>query len=358
VFTEYRDTLLHLQRAIARPAAILHGGLTRDDRSAAIASFTSGRYSLLLATDAAGEGLNLHHACRVVVNLELPWNPMRLEQRIGRVDRIGQRRTVHAFHLVSRDTAEQRMLDLLNARIARAASDIGSADPIGMDNESAIARLILGSAAKEDDDPTVRSRSDLMPIDLKAEALAEAERLTHARRFAATDADEAAARRLDRPWLSFARSRRARVELASRVVLLFNVACEDQAGRLVESTLVPLAADWRGTDWLRAAAPALTVRADAAAAVWRQQAASVARRFLGTLLARERAIRLEITDRPIADRRFAFQPGLFDRRAERRTAADRMTAAEAMDDASRRLQSIESAAHLTTRPELWLLLAP
>ena len=48
---------------------------------------------VLLATDAAGEGLNLHHNCRVVVNLELPWNPMRLEQRIGRVDRIGQTRT-------------------------------------------------------------------------------------------------------------------------------------------------------------------------------------------------------------------------------------------------------------------------
>src|SRR5206468_2764994 len=104
VFTEYRDTLLHLQRRLGFSAAALHGGLTRDERSAALADFASGRRRVLLATDAAGEGLNLHQACRVVVNLELPWNPMRLEQRIGRVDRIGQRRTVHAFHLIARDT--------------------------------------------------------------------------------------------------------------------------------------------------------------------------------------------------------------------------------------------------------------
>src|SRR5262249_5327327 len=99
VFTEYRDTLRHLQRAIGRPAAVLHGGLAREERAAALDEFVSGRCSILLATDAAGEGLNLHQTCRLVVNLELPWNPMRLEQRIGRVDRIGQRRTVHAIHL-------------------------------------------------------------------------------------------------------------------------------------------------------------------------------------------------------------------------------------------------------------------
>ena len=61
--------------------------------SVAPPSARSGQGGVLLATDAAGEGLNLHHNCRIVVNLELPWNPMRLEQRIGRVDRIGQTRT-------------------------------------------------------------------------------------------------------------------------------------------------------------------------------------------------------------------------------------------------------------------------
>ena len=111
--------------------ALLHGGLTREERAEALDDFTSGRRSVLLATDAAGEGLNLHHSCRTVINLELPWNPMRLEQRIGRVDRIGQQRTVHAFHLIARGTSETRILDRLRARIARAQADIGSPDPLG-----------------------------------------------------------------------------------------------------------------------------------------------------------------------------------------------------------------------------------
>ena len=94
VFTEYRDTLLHVRERLARPAVVLHGGLTREERASVLASFARDPHGLLLATDAAAEGLNLHHHCRLVVNLELPWNPMRLEQRIGRVDRIGQQRTV------------------------------------------------------------------------------------------------------------------------------------------------------------------------------------------------------------------------------------------------------------------------
>ena len=66
-----------------RPAALIHGGLSVEERGAAIEAFTSGSARLLLATDAAGEGLNLQRSCRVVINLELPWNPMRLEQRIA-----------------------------------------------------------------------------------------------------------------------------------------------------------------------------------------------------------------------------------------------------------------------------------
>src|SRR6185436_1020372 len=100
------------------PSAVLHGGLTRTERVASLEAFTSGKRAVLLATDAAGEGLNLHQACRVVINLELPWNPMRLEQRIGRVDRIGQLRTVHAFHLVAGNTGEVRILERLRAKVA------------------------------------------------------------------------------------------------------------------------------------------------------------------------------------------------------------------------------------------------
>jgi SNF2 family DNA or RNA helicase len=111
VFTEYRDTLQEIARALNPPAvAQLHGGLMPAERRAALDAFTGGRARVLLATDAAAEGLNLHHRCRWVVHYELPWNPARLEQRTGRVDRLGQSRRVHAWRLVSAETDEPRIL--------------------------------------------------------------------------------------------------------------------------------------------------------------------------------------------------------------------------------------------------------
>ncbi len=106
VFTEYRDTLASLESGLDEDVAVLHGALDRFERSEVLRRFNRGDVRVLLATDAAGEGLNLQQRCRLVVNLELPWNPMRLEQRIGRVDRIGQARTVHAVNLVAGGTAE------------------------------------------------------------------------------------------------------------------------------------------------------------------------------------------------------------------------------------------------------------
>jgi superfamily II DNA/RNA helicase len=148
VFTEYRDTLAHLRacltdrRGIPAPV-LLHGGLSREERAAALDEFAHASRSLLLATDAAAEGLNLHQRCRLVINLELPWNPMRLEQRIGRVDRIGQARTVHAFHLIARGTGEARILSRLRARVAAAKADLTAPDPFGDDAERANARIVV-----------------------------------------------------------------------------------------------------------------------------------------------------------------------------------------------------------------------
>ena len=161
VFTEYRDTLLHLRNTLPFACAVLHGGLTRDERRLALEQFASGRHPILLATDAAGEGLNLHHHCRVVINLELPWNPTRLEQRAGRVDRIGQRRTVHAFHLIASDTAEMRILERLKWRIARARHAIDAADPLGSsagDEEDVVSRLVIAG------DTRAASASDAKPF--------------------------------------------------------------------------------------------------------------------------------------------------------------------------------------------------
>ena len=156
VFTEYRDTLLHVRQQLAQPALVLHGGLSRDERASVLAAFAREPRALLLATDAAAEGLNLHHGCRLVINLELPWNPMRLEQRIGRVDRIGQRRTVHAFHLIAGGTGETRLLTRLRARIAVAETEIGAPDPFG-DEERLAAQLVIAPEESNDDDNNGRS---------------------------------------------------------------------------------------------------------------------------------------------------------------------------------------------------------
>src|SRR5437763_442682 len=96
IFTEHRDTLNYLydriRSSIARPDAIvmIHGGMTRADRKEAEHAFTQDKsVQILIATDAAGEGINLQRA-HLMVNYDLPWNPNRLEQRFGRIHRIGQ----------------------------------------------------------------------------------------------------------------------------------------------------------------------------------------------------------------------------------------------------------------------------
>lgn len=149
VFTEYRDTLVHLSMGL--PAALhLHGGMSPGDRAAVQARFNE-HGGLLLATDAAAEGLNLHGRCRLVVNYELPWNPARLEQRIGRVDRIGQRRTVHALTLVARDTAEDLVIANLVRRLSRVVASLGHADRLAhFLSEARTARLVIGDVPVED----------------------------------------------------------------------------------------------------------------------------------------------------------------------------------------------------------------
>jgi superfamily II DNA or RNA helicase len=128
IFSEYRDTAEWTASRLSADVAVavLHGGLSPHSRQDSIAAFTSGRARVLVATDAAGEGLNLQAGCRLVVNVELPWNPRRLEQRIGRVSRIGQTRVVHALHLIYRDSFEDEVLASVERRQARAAAAMQS----------------------------------------------------------------------------------------------------------------------------------------------------------------------------------------------------------------------------------------
>ena len=112
LFTEHRDTLRYLQQRIAtllgreQSVVVIHGGIGREERLAVQEAFRHDPdVRVLLATDAAGEGINLQRA-HIMVNYDLPWNPNRLEQRFGRIHRIGQTEVCHLWSLVADDTRE------------------------------------------------------------------------------------------------------------------------------------------------------------------------------------------------------------------------------------------------------------
>ncbi len=128
VFTEFRHSLEAVQRVLqpVRQTAVLHGGQTVGERRAALRRFLDGDASVLITTDVGGQGLNLQARARWVINLELPWNPARLEQRIGRVDRMGQRRRVHFTIVVARHAFEEHLLSALARRALTAQRALGS----------------------------------------------------------------------------------------------------------------------------------------------------------------------------------------------------------------------------------------
>ncbi len=107
IFTEHRDTLTYLREHLQRwgyTTCLIHGGMNPHERKRAQELFRAER-QVCVATEAAGEGINLQF-CRLLINYDLPWNPTRLEQRLGRIHRIGQERDVHAFNFVASDSEE------------------------------------------------------------------------------------------------------------------------------------------------------------------------------------------------------------------------------------------------------------
>jgi superfamily II DNA or RNA helicase len=372
IFTEYRDTLLNLRdvlTSVDRGVSLLHGGLSREERAAAIEDFVNGRRRILLSTDAGGEGLNLHQRCRIVINLELPWNPMRLEQRTGRVDRIGQSRTVHIFHLIARDTGESRILERLKARIARVRQDITAADPT-MDAERAAAEAVMGSlgpACEElAEEPAAEAgKSDRIMVRLASQATAEVQRLSLARRLAPSmDATIHAALEAEGPWLTTARNPLTRCRLASNVAAIYTVESEDGHGRVIGSTLVPIAITLSNRELmdldvirsvLNVVGVDLQARATAASAEMLSNGTTIWQAMLATRLAREGAIAAAIAGTP----RSAWQPGLFDRRADHDHRTARAEIDEAIAGLSVRIEACHRAGIVFIRPaRLLLILAP
>lgn len=167
IFTEHRDTLSYLcdkiRSLIGRPEAvvIIHGGVGREERRKAQESFTHDKeVEILVATDAAGEGINLQRA-HLMVNYDLPWNPNRLEQRFGRIHRINQTEVCHLWNLVAKDTREGEVYHRLLEKLDEEREALGGQvfDVLGQITfDDRPLRELLLEAIRYGDKPEVKAR--------------------------------------------------------------------------------------------------------------------------------------------------------------------------------------------------------
>lgn len=167
IFTEHRDTLDYLQQKVGaflgrrEAVQVIHGGMGRDERLRTQDAFRNDpRVQVLIATDAAGEGINLQRA-HLMVNYDLPWNPNRLEQRFGRIHRIGQTEVCHLWNLVADQTREGDVYRTLLDKLEQARQSLGGEvfDVLGkLQFDGRPLRDLLIEAIRYGDRPDVRAR--------------------------------------------------------------------------------------------------------------------------------------------------------------------------------------------------------
>ncbi|WP_250285651.1 helicase-related protein, partial [Frankia sp. CiP1_Cm_nod2] len=166
IFTEHRDTLDYLQARIGsllgKPDTVraIHGGVRRGERRQITEEFTKNRdVQILIATDAAGEGLNLQ-AAHLMVNYDLPWNPNRIEQRFGRVHRIGQEEICRLWNLVASNTREGEVFTRLLGKLDQMRQDYGGKvfDVLGEAFSEIPLRTLLLDAIQYGERPDVKAR--------------------------------------------------------------------------------------------------------------------------------------------------------------------------------------------------------
>jgi superfamily II DNA or RNA helicase len=365
VFTEYRDTLHRLERLIratGRPVTTLHGGLDRAERSRAQARFNAGGLSLL-ATDAAAEGLNLHHHCRIVLHYELPWRPARIEQRAGRVDRLGQSRRVHEIALVAADTAERLVLAPLmaSAASARAAGDTSSGLLDSL-TEAAVSELVIGGASL----PSVAAAQPspaIEPANLRTEAVAEVGRLETLRRWR-SQSNTTLPRRCSLPVV-VGRIRTHGTSLRPGVILTIVLSLSDHDRRPVHSQMSVLLVDGIGridrgdSRWLRRTAETLESLSRQPGNVLHQHLADQLERITRQVGALRAAARRRLREReerirhglPSAAREMV-QAGLFDRRSINYSNRRRAVREDQIYELDARLQSFERNTSLVAGIEL------
>lgn len=148
IFAEYRASQEYIAEALGerfgpQSVALIHGSMAHDERRMAIEQFEeSGQF--LVSTEAGGEGINLQRRCHVMVNFDLPWNPMRLVQRVGRLYRYGQTRQVVVFNMQAQQTFDAKIIQIMYDRIQQVVSDMA---PLGGEYKPGMEDDILGQVA-------------------------------------------------------------------------------------------------------------------------------------------------------------------------------------------------------------------
>ena len=164
VFTEYTDTLEYLRDEVLtdHDVAQIHGGMGQVARLEEVERFRN-EANVMLATDAAREGLNLQFA-HVMINYDLPWNPVRIDQRMGRLHRYGQDQTVNIYNLFVEDTRESKVLERLVTKIDRIEDDLGmSSDVLGMvldDDDFDLEERIMDATIEQEESGAVTDDID------------------------------------------------------------------------------------------------------------------------------------------------------------------------------------------------------
>lgn len=126
VFTEFVATQAYLKKLLENhgfTVTILNGGMNIEERNEALLEFKT-KSNIFISTDAGGEGLNLQFS-NIIINYDLPWNPMKIEQRCGRADRIGQQRDVHIYNFIITDTVECRVREVLEEKLSVIFKEMG-----------------------------------------------------------------------------------------------------------------------------------------------------------------------------------------------------------------------------------------
>ena len=177
IFTEYTATQAYLQRELQprlrnrKPIALINGSMDIDDRIKNVRRFNDGECQVLISTEAGGEGLNLQKSCHIMVNYDLPWNPSRLVQRIGRIYRYGQTKGVQVFNLLSDDTFDSNALSLMLNRVSTIAHQMSAVDT---DNRKTLETDILGELLSNIDMEAILSRSKDLSLKRTSEEVEQA----------------------------------------------------------------------------------------------------------------------------------------------------------------------------------------